>query len=213
MSSCIPCYLILVLLLLGLKSVNSSEESLDAWRLQRSLENLRKPIERSMNRLSVKLAKVWKKLSSDLSMIFWPFSRNTTNLYKMPICPPSWTSYKQLCLMFIDDKITWLEAEDFCKSKGGHLVWFESKLEHQRVNRFLTEQYPSLYYPYHIGLTRSTPESPLTWSSGSASSYRGYNFKCGLIRRWYFAQNSLDTFKLIGTSGSSYMCPFVCRKF
>lgn len=119
----------------------------------------------------MQLSSVIAESSKQLSSINDQSKRLVSAVERLDPCPVSWFQFGGLCLLYDKELKTWRKAERFCESKGGFLVWFESKAEHLLINGFL-QRYPPVRI-FHIGLFRPTRGAPLEWTSGSKSPYRG----------------------------------------
>lgn len=72
-----------------------------------------------------------------------------------------------------DKKMTWPEAEAFCKKLGGHLVCIESQIE-QKFLENLVQKSPAKGQAVWIGLRKQ--ENGLTWVNGNKPRYFAWDY-------------------------------------
>ena len=111
-----------------------------------------------------------------------------------------------MCLLYYDEFMYWNEANKYCVSRGGHLVWFENKAEHALVNKYVRKKKMPARSYFHIGLHRAKNGS-LQWTGGSKSSYRGNPFVDPKYK--FFSANS-DWTQIEGNL--NILQPFLCRR-
>ncbi|XP_077975433.1 P-selectin-like isoform X1 [Styela clava] len=87
----------------------------------------------------------------------------------------TWSLYEESCYKMFDTLKTWHNAEDHCKTFGGHLVSIESAAENTFVHSLLTISI-KLYW---IGLSTTdsvqTTTSDWKWSDGTVFSYANWD--------------------------------------
>ncbi|XP_031175117.1 ladderlectin-like isoform X2 [Sander lucioperca] len=131
--------------------------------------------------------------------------------YGAPSCPTDWTSFGSRCFAFYGQPKTWIDAELFCQSAGGHLASIHSDAEHEFI-RNNTNQVSSTDKNAWIGGFDAMKEGIWMWTDGSQFYYQSWgggepNNCCGgencLLINWRDNWND-------GTCSSQL--PFVCSK-
>lgn len=164
------------------------------------LHQLRKSFSEAFRRQSKQLDEISDLLKTLLSR------HGNKTIKETAACPRPWLKYKHMCLYSSIAKMTWIEAEELCKTKGGFLVWFKNKMEHLTVNTFL-ETKPQIHI-FHVGLHRISFNKPLQWTSGASTAYRGDP----LIDPKETQFSALKGTTLIDGDDKTYLLPFLCRR-
>lgn len=121
------------------------------------------------------------------------------------ICPPPFEASTGICLSFHDKFVTWLQAEDFCNSRGGHLAWMQSRVEHNVIRSFVLNK--GRVSHVWIGLHRLRNDS-VAWSSGMRSNYRGSPFTKQNLA--FVSMDARD--RHFDGDDRATRLPFVCRR-
>lgn len=107
-------------------------------------------------------------------------------------CPTPWILYGKLCLLSKgrNDMGTWREADKWCKSNGGYIVYFQNKKEYDDLYTFVKLRLAR--EPFHIGihtLASEYPPTALHWDSGLVSDdmFLQFNKKTDLDDLYYSA--------------------------
>uniref|UniRef100_A0A3B3HZY8 C-type lectin domain-containing protein n=1 Tax=Oryzias latipes TaxID=8090 RepID=A0A3B3HZY8_ORYLA len=82
---------------------------------------------------------------------------------RKPGCPSGWISFGFSCYFFSEEKKSWDEAREFCRTTEADLVVINSKEE----NYFLFRVKPYHFKPVWIGLTDKVQEGTWKWVDGS----------------------------------------------
>ncbi|XP_031175116.1 galactose-specific lectin nattectin-like isoform X1 [Sander lucioperca] len=93
--------------------------------------------------------------------------------YGAPSCPTDWTSFGSRCFAFYGQPKTWIDAELFCQSAGGHLASIHSDAEHEFI-RNNTNQVSSTDKNAWIGGFDAMKEGMWMWADGSQFDYQSW---------------------------------------
>lgn len=99
------------------------------------------------------------------SMTSHPVNHTSSHGASTQCCPDGWIGFKGSCYYYFDDiKLTWSEANLFCKRRNGHLVITETELENNFVK---------FYARKFILPTSETRNSSAFWIGATASDVVG----------------------------------------
>ncbi|XP_068432139.1 snaclec coagulation factor IX-binding protein subunit A-like [Clinocottus analis] len=87
-------------------------------------------------------------------------------------CPYSWTSFENHCYKYVNNPMTWIDAQRHCESQKANLVSISNPLEHDFVNMLINDIGNPQTVTW-IGLNFLTGE--WLWSDGSAVNYVNWN--------------------------------------
>ena len=123
-------------------------------------------------------------------------------------CPVPWTKFSGYCLIAqTKTKMTVFDAEFWCNARGGFVVYFLNKEEHDKINEFARLRFNVEWY--HIGLRRAKPGSELEWSSGQPTGYLT-TASVASKNRQVFASRLKN--RNIEGSRNTYVQYFICRR-
>ena len=54
------------------------------------------------------------------------------------ICPTGWTEYNESCYLLVNNQVSMVDAQTYCKSKGGEVVSINRQDELEFINMFAT---------------------------------------------------------------------------
>uniref|UniRef100_A0A3B3X1D3 C-type lectin domain-containing protein n=1 Tax=Poecilia mexicana TaxID=48701 RepID=A0A3B3X1D3_9TELE len=80
-------------------------------------------------------------------------------------CPEFWYSFNGRCYKYIATKMTWADAELYCRSVDSNLVSIHSLEEHNFVNVMIKSYDPTQAFTW-IGLSDLHKEGSWMWSDG-----------------------------------------------
>ncbi|KAF1394525.1 hypothetical protein PFLUV_G00001220 [Perca fluviatilis] len=93
--------------------------------------------------------------------------------YGEPACPPGWTQFDTRCFAFYMQRKTWLDAETFCQTAGGHLASIYSAEENTFLQDFIF-QVTGAHTTSWIGGTDTDKVGTWMWSDGSRLKYKSW---------------------------------------
>ncbi|XP_041644323.1 lactose-binding lectin l-2-like [Cheilinus undulatus] len=113
--------------------------------------------------------------------------------FPLTTCDPGWKTYSALCLLYVPDKMTWSEAEDFCQKKGGNLVAALKEQFSEEINDVIKDADPQVWVGScttivgHMGSSASTPayikKTPGGWECvEDESGKEELPFICSILR-------------------------------
>uniref|UniRef100_A0A087XAN7 C-type lectin domain-containing protein n=1 Tax=Poecilia formosa TaxID=48698 RepID=A0A087XAN7_POEFO len=85
-------------------------------------------------------------------------------------CPEFWYSFNGRCYKYIATKMTWADAELYCRSVDSNLVSIHSLEEHNFVNAMIKSYDPTQAFTW-IGLSDLHKEGSWMWSDGSKMDF------------------------------------------
>ncbi|XP_031150862.1 galactose-specific lectin nattectin-like isoform X1 [Sander lucioperca] len=88
-------------------------------------------------------------------------------------CPPGWTQFGSRCFSFNFKGKSWVDAENFCKSKGGNLASIHSVEEYEFLRTFIN-QISGENRRTWMGGFDSVKEGEWMWSDGSTFDYKSW---------------------------------------
>ncbi|XP_076092750.1 perlucin-like [Mytilus galloprovincialis] len=108
-------------------------------------------------------------------------------------CPQGWTNMGGSCYIFNDEKMTWHDAMEWCKSKGGYLAEINDKQESDQLEKVAAgwhvrniTQFEFFWLGAHDEQTEGvwvweTSQKRLTytdWYPGEPNSFQGHEEDC-----------------------------------
>ena len=127
-------------------------------------------------------------------------------------CNLPFIKYAGMCLLMLEEKMTWEDGKKSCHSKGAYMVWFINKEEHEHVINFLKTNGIKTYQWYHIGLHKRK-DSKIIWTNGVSKDY----FENGVYvhsktGRWYSSAMESKKGKLVIDSDNRILIQIIiCR--
>ncbi|XP_038047593.1 snaclec coagulation factor IX-binding protein subunit A-like [Patiria miniata] len=90
-------------------------------------------------------------------------------------CPPGWKNWNQSCYAIYFNRVSWMDASEFCESRGSHLVMPNSQPENDFIWRMMTERLKSLSGAgVWIGCKRKSADSSFVCAGNEGMSYTNW---------------------------------------
>ena len=85
----------------------------------------------------------------------------------MTACGNDWEKHGDRCYLWGEEKMSWDDAEAFCRKKGGHLASVTS----EEINAYVAQEKKQRNMVLWIGGSDKTVEGAWKWSDGSPWNY------------------------------------------
>jgi len=135
-------------------------------------------------------------------------------------CSPGWTEGGRKCYRYVKDKLTWVEAEAFCKNDSAHLVSVRDQKENDIVFNLIKDSVRAVW----LGGKRRSLVDQWQWTDGSEWSWQKWDKGEPNNLQGYGTENCLEMyidFQDRGGSWNDNQCenkwpypkhPFICQK-
>ncbi|XP_045544740.1 ladderlectin-like [Salmo salar] len=88
-------------------------------------------------------------------------------------CPGGWTKYKSRCFMFVNNAMTWPQAENHCLSFQANLASIKDCVENYNLQQLVLRN-TGQHQPTWIGGFNSVQNKLWFWSDGSKFDYQSW---------------------------------------
>uniref|UniRef100_A0A1L8D636 BATXCTL37 n=1 Tax=Bothrops atrox TaxID=8725 RepID=A0A1L8D636_BOTAT len=127
-------------------------------------------------------------------------------------CPSDWSTHRQYCYKFFQQKMKWADAERFCseQAKGGHLVSIESDEETSFLAQLVVPKIQEFTYYVWIGLRAQGKGQQCSskWSDYSSVSYE--NMVVPYVKKCFALGKNLGFVQWVNIDCVKKN-PFVCK--